>query len=196
MSTLRIENGRLVREHDGEILWIEAWGTDSLRIRASCRAAIDPMAPGALLPATPSQADIVLDGENASYRNGNIVATLRDQGRLTISDVTGKVLVAERWRNREVAGATYSALNTAGREFKPLMGDMYRVTLRLEAVDGEKLFGMGQYQDGRLDLKGSVLELAQRNSQASVPFLMSNRGYGLLWNNPAVGRASLAGPCR
>ena len=33
------------------------------------------------------------------------------------------------------------------------------------------------------------MELAQRNSQASVPFFLSSRGYGFLWNNPAVGRA-------
>ena len=51
---------------------------------------------------------------------------------------------------------------------------------------------MGQYQDGRLDLKGSRLELAHRNSQASVPFFLSNKGYGLLWNNPAIGHATFA----
>ena len=50
---------------------------------------------------------------------------------------------------------------------------------------------MGQYQQPYLNLKGCDLELAQRNSQASVPFLVSSLGYGFLWNNPAVGRAVL-----
>jgi alpha-D-xyloside xylohydrolase len=45
---------------------------------------------------------------------------------------------------------------------------------------------MGQYQQPWLDLKGCALELAQRNSQASVPFMQSSLGYGLLWNNPAI----------
>ncbi|WP_341816819.1 TIM-barrel domain-containing protein, partial [Escherichia coli] len=36
------------------------------------------------------------------------------------------------------------------------------------------------------------LELAQRNSQASVPFMLSSLGYGLLWNNPAIGEATFA----
>lgn len=40
-----------------------------------------------------------------------------------------------------------------------------------------------------LDLKGADIELAQRNSQASIPFAVSSAGYGLLWNNPAIGRA-------
>ena len=41
-----------------------------------------------------------------------------------------------------------------------------------------------------MDLKGCVLELAQRNSQISVPFMVSSLGYGMLWNNPAVGRVT------
>jgi alpha-D-xyloside xylohydrolase len=38
-------------------------------------------------------------------------------------------------------------------------------------------------------LKGSVLELAHRNSQISVPFAVSSAGYGFLWHNPAIGEA-------
>ena len=49
---------------------------------------------------------------------------------------------------------------------------------------------MGQYQQPYLNQKGCVLELAQRNSQVSIPFAVSSLGYGFLWNNPAVGKAS------
>ena len=58
-----------------------------------------------------------------------------------------------------------------------------------EAFDDEKIFGMGQYQEKNLNKKGAILELAHRNSQASVPFMVSNRGYGFFWNNPAIGTA-------
>src|SRR5699024_3086582 len=56
----------------------------------------------------------------------------------------------------------------------------------------EHLAGMGQYQQHVLDLKGSTFELAHRNSQASVPFVVSSAGYGFLWHNPAIGRATFA----
>ena len=49
---------------------------------------------------------------------------------------------------------------------------------------------MGQYQMPILDLKGTVLPLEQRNSQVSVPFVVSSKGYGMLWNNPATGEAA------
>ena len=87
---------------------------------------------------------------------------------------------------------TISALGIAGREFKPLRGDASQITVRFEAKPGEQLFGMGQYQQPNLDLAGCVLELAQRNSQASVPFVVSSHGYGFLWNIPAVGEVSFA----
>ena len=66
------------------------------------------------------------------------------------------------------------------------------MTVRFESNQSEQIFGMGQYQHEFLDLKGCTLELAQRNSQASVPFAVSSLGYGFLWNNPAIGRVTFA----
>ena len=41
-----------------------------------------------------------------------------------------------------------------------------------------------------LDLKGGTFELAHRNSQASVPFVLSSAGYGFFWHDPSIGRAT------
>ena len=85
-----------------------------------------------------------------------------------------------------------SALTIYPREFKPIIGGDYSLTARFESRPEEKIFGMGQYQHGFLNQKNCVLELAQRNSQASVPFALSSLGYGFLWNNPAIGKVALA----
>lgn len=69
-------------------------------------------------------------------------------------------------------------------------GSEYALTVRFEPNDDERIYGMGQYQHPYMDLKGCTLELAQRNSQASMPFMISSLGYGLLWNNPAVGKVT------
>ena len=74
---------------------------------------------------------------------------------------------------------------------KPIQGTGdYQLTMRFEANNDEKIFGMGQYQQPFLDMKHCTLELAHRNSQASVPFALSSQGYGFLWNNPAIGRVT------
>lgn len=73
------------------------------------------------------------------------------------------------------------------RHFKPILGGDHALTVTFEANADERLYGMGQYQQEYLDLKHCSLELAHRNSQASVPFVMSSLGYGFLWHNPSIG---------
>ena len=85
------------------------------------------------------------------------------------------------------------ALHERARSYKTREGSpSFAATVRFEAYDGEAIHGMGQYRNARYDLKGCTLEMAQRNSQITVPFLLSSRRYGFLWNNPAIGRAVFA----
>ncbi|AEO58673.1 glycoside hydrolase family 31 protein [Thermothelomyces thermophilus ATCC 42464] len=190
-------DNRLVYSYDAEKLWIEPWGPDSLRIRATQLSAMPPEDWALLPPPEPATSpEITISPDSATLTNGKIRATVSARGKLTVSDArTGTVLLEEYSRNRlDVRDPKCSALNVAAREFKavPRGGDAHHITARFESLDRqERLFGMGQYQQPLFNLKGADLELAHRNSQASVPFLLSSRGYGLLWNNPAVGRAVL-----
>ena len=72
-----------------------------------------------------------------------------------------------------------------------MAGDHFELQARFKAYDGERLYGLGQHQHGLLDQKGCVIDLVHFNTESSVPFLLSSRGYGFLWNNPAVGRVEL-----
>ncbi|SPQ26242.1 24e5b739-1751-43fb-96e3-b4c8ee2f4e49 [Thermothielavioides terrestris] len=190
------QDNRLVYAYDAEKLWIEPWGPNALRVRAT-KAREMPAEDWALLkpPATGTAARIDVSPDSACIANGKIKAVVSKLGKLTVWHAEkGELLLEEYARNRrDVRDPKCSALEVEAREFRPVPGrEDYHLTMRFESVDpAEKLFGMGQYQQPLFDLKGADLELAQRNSQASVPFLLSSRGYGLLWNNPAVGRAVL-----
>ncbi|MDU2733135.1 MAG: glycoside hydrolase family 31 protein [Mixta calida] len=198
MSELRAEQQRIIWRFDRQTLIVEPWGENSLRVRASCQPQIADT-DWALLPPGPQAAEITQDGESLSLRNGNITATLNQRGQLAFRNQRGELLLEEFWRQRTTVGigATeksqdkyISALKLDGREFRPIPGGKYQLTVRFEARRDEKIYGMGQYQQQGLDLKGCTLELAQRNSQASVPFMLSSLGYGLLWHNPAIGEAT------
>lgn len=198
MSELRAESQRLIWQFDRQTLIIEPWGENSLRVRASCQPQIVDT-DWALLPTTPLPVEITQGNEMLSLRNGNITATLNQRGQLAFYNQHGELLLEEFWRQRTTVGigATeksqdkyISALKLDGREFRPIPGGKYQLTVRFEARREEKIYGMGQYQQEGLDLKGCTLELAQRNSQASVPFMVSSLGYGLLWHNPAIGEAT------
>lgn len=184
-----------------QILRIEPWGEHSLRVRATCAPAFTDNLHALLPKNAAGESEITASAETLTLRNGNITAVLNLKGQLAFYNQRGELLLEEMWRQRSTVGIGaseksqdkyVSALKLDGREFKPLPGGKYQLTVRFESRPDEKIYGMGQYQQPWLDLKGCVLELAQRNSQASVPFMQSSLGYGLLWNNPAIGEASFA----
>lgn len=180
----------LCYRYGAERLRIEPWGENALRVRAWKQAEPDPQ-DWALLPQDGCDPVIEVREDGGSIVNGKIRAELNLIGKLTFYNQRGEVLLEEYLRDRrDMFGSTCSSLNVEAREFKPIIGGDYRLTARFISNPKEKLYGMGQYQQAFLDLKGADLELAQRNSQASVPFLLSSLGYGFLWNNPAVGRVN------
>ncbi|KAK4139457.1 glycosyl hydrolases family 31-domain-containing protein [Dichotomopilus funicola] len=186
------QDNRLIYAYDAEKLWIEPWGQNSLRIRAT-KVRSMPSEDWALQAQPKTEVQIKISDDSASMVNGNIKATITKAGKLNVWNSKGELLLEEYTRNRrDVLDPKCSAIEVEAREFKPIPGGDYHLTLRLESVDpAEKLHGMGQYQQSLFDLKGADLEMAHRNSQASVPFLLSSLGYGLLWNNPSIGRAVL-----
>jgi alpha-D-xyloside xylohydrolase len=97
------------------------------------------------------------------------------------------VLLEELWIDKKVNNADI----LKARNYKSVSSNLYRIQVYFKAYEGERFYGMGQYANGYLNLKGCVLELAQKNTQISIPFLVSTRGYGFIWNNPAIGRAEL-----
>ena len=197
------EQGALVCRRQGETLRIEPWGKDALRIRATMYPAFSGR-DWALSEPVPASAGSVVFGEEslregdgsfrkyplASVSNGRLTATVNHAGVISFFR-DGRLFLREYYRNYGGSVTREShCLKTVSRDWSPYVGGDYRLTVRFEANDGEKLFGMGQYQQPYMDLKGCVLELAQKNSQTSVPFCVSSLGYGMLWNNPAVGKVA------
>jgi alpha-D-xyloside xylohydrolase len=196
MSRFKQEKNRLIYHYDAEEVRIEAWGKNSLRIRATKQPAMSE-ANWALLihdkitPYDTSQFQITVSESGGSIVNGNIRAEINAYGCITVFNDKNKKILEEYSRNRrDITSAKCSALEIEAREFKPILGGDYHLTVRFESLDpSEKIYGMGQYQQSQLNLKGMDIELAHRNSQASVPFAVSSLGYGFLWNNPGIGRA-------
>jgi alpha-D-xyloside xylohydrolase len=168
---------------DNELLEIEPWGPDGIRVRATRLPEIKQDWISALLPQEGPQPEIEISETGGSLRNGSILAKITALGELSFVNVkTGTVLLREQAIHR---------LSIPARHYQDRKGDLFHLDVCFEAYEGEHLYGLGQHQHGRLDQKGCVVELIQRNTEVSIPFLLSSRGYGFLWNNPAVGRVEL-----
>ncbi len=195
------KNNTLIAKHNGETLRIEAWGENSLRVRAVMDPEMYDENWALSEPIKISRADVEIAEEKhwvgngswdtvpiASITNGHLKAVVNFAGVITFYR-DDKMILREYFRNYDGTLSKESrCLKFISREWKGVIGGSeYQLSVRFESNDGEKIFGMGQYQQKYMDLKGCTLELAQRNSQVSVPFLVSSLGYGMLWNNPAVG---------
>lgn len=179
-------NGSLLFRENGETVMITPWGENSLRIRSTILSDIEDGSV-ALLEPVKTNAVIQIDNADdmhASIENGKIKADLTVQPwghalQITFLNHRGEVLL------QEIPNG--GALTLKARHFKPLPGGSFRLKASFNANPAEKIYGMGQYQQETFDLKGCNLELAHRNSQASIPFYISNLGYGFLWHNAAIG---------
>lgn len=185
------QDDKIMFHYDAESMVIEPWGENSVRVRATKMADMpDENWALQMVPVRP-QVAITEDENGMVMVNGKLKVCVTKVGKITMYNQQGRLLLEEYWRNRrDVTDHKCSAIEVEAREFRPNVGGDYHLTMRFESVDShEKIYGMGQYQQPFLNLKGTDLELAHRNSQASVPFAVSSLGYGLLWNNPGVGRA-------
>ena len=64
------------------------------------------------------------------------------------------------------------------------------------STDDEAFYGLGQHQAGELDHKGRREELYQYNTKISVPFVLSNKGYGILFDAYSYSRWGSTEPYR
>jgi alpha-D-xyloside xylohydrolase len=180
-STIDIDGDALVRQCGHELLRVEPWGSDSVRVRVSL-GPTNPE-PGALLGKPARVGEATIDDRGGRLVVGALTVELAPAGMLRFTRTAdGTELLAEDPIHFWWPGS---------RNFSSPANGYYKIEQRFRAYDGERLYGLGQHQHGRLDQKGIVIDLEQRNAEVCIPFLVSSRGYGLLWNNPAVGRVEL-----
>ena len=151
---LKIENEKLIFHHDAEEVWIEPWGLNAFRIRATKEYRM-PDEDWALCTKGNASSEIRYTEQGAEIVNGKIRAEITNLGKIMIYHSDGRLLLEEYCRNRiDITDKKCSAIKVEAREFKPILGGDYHLTMRFESVDkNEKIYGMGQYQQPYLDLK-------------------------------------------
>ncbi len=161
---------------------IETWGPHSLRVRSTLRASFEDKI-GALLPQSPETPRMEQRGEEHWLFHGGISVRVDAAGRIAFFRKVGQDPV--------LSEPPVEILHPEARAQIPAEGNLNRLEVRFEAHDNEAFYGLGQHRHGRLNQKGCVLDLAHRNCEISIPFLLSSRGYGFLWNHPGTGRVEL-----
>jgi alpha-D-xyloside xylohydrolase len=95
---------------------------------------------------------------------------------VSFADANGHPVLSEASGSRTVYPATVQGEST------------YHIQQKWKANPDESLYGLGQMQLGITDIKGYDLDLWQHNTNVVVPFLVSSKGYGILWDNTSFTR--------
>ena len=107
-----------------------------------------------------------------SSAKGNLRAVVNTRsGHITFKDSKGNTILSEVAGKRFVEAGKTGELNSLS------------VSQSFRTEPDEFLFGTGQFQDGYLNIRGLTRHLTQVNTQISIPMIISNKGYGILWNN-------------
>ncbi len=116
------------------------------------------------------------DAKAASMKTARLEVIVQiERGNLSFRTVGGESLLNEG--------------NSIPRTYEPveLNGDhTYRVTDRFSPTVSEAFYGLGQHQSGLFNYRGATVELGQNNTDVAIPFLVSSKGYALMWNTAAL----------
>jgi alpha-D-xyloside xylohydrolase len=99
-------------------------------------------------------------------------------GAVTFRDASGKKILAEK--------------QPYGRQFQPTVFEgkrYYALTQTFQSTADDAWYGLGQHQDGIINYKDQQVTFFQNNTEVAIPFLISSKNYGILWDNYSLTRA-------
>ncbi len=99
-------------------------------------------------------------------------------GAVAFANNKGQPIVSERISN--------------GRSIIPAMYEgeqLFAVKQVFETSTNDAYYGLGQHQDDVWNYKGQQVIFFQNNTEVAVPFLVSVKNYGILWDNYSYSRA-------
>ena len=129
------------------------------------------------------------DATRVTVKTQRVMAVVsKENGRIQFFDANGKVLLQEA-----AQGKTFQEFRVPEREIgsgTPTEEQKRGLTWRMlfDSPADEAFYGLGQHQSEELNMKGKNEDLFQYNTKVSVPFVVSNKNYGLLWDSYAYCR--------
>jgi alpha-D-xyloside xylohydrolase len=206
---------RLEIDRKGETIVLEPYAPNILRVTLSLKQDPAVAAPGYGFVAAPAASGwTASETEKAQvYSSSRIVATVEknlppteaplqtqvDIGKyfngsapgahITLRTPEGKTLVEMTGWSQAVPNAKDGTAEVA-RDRRPGDAEFYTVGATFASPDDEHYYGLGQNHEGFLDHRGHAVRcwndyLATAAPSTCVPFLVTNKGYGLVWDNPS-----------
>ncbi|MDE3144261.1 MAG: DUF4968 domain-containing protein [Bacteroidota bacterium] len=96
-------------------------------------------------------------------------------GKIVFTDKNGNILLAEKDKGAK-------KFNLFVAEGQPL----FHIKQTFASNNDDAFYGLGQHQNGLMNYKDQQVDLSQYNTDVAVPFLVTNKHYGILWDNYSI----------
>src|ERR1019366_6296018 len=189
IQTVKAQNTNFEKLDNGIIIYISNHERNSTRA-VQLEVVTDKIIHAIKSPQLPLQADtslmilknelktkfsVVKTSDNITLLTGLIKAVVSlKSGLISFTDLNGNKLLKE---------------DNNVKNFKPVSidaGRSWEVQQSFSTAIDEAFYGLGQHQQGLMNYKGNVVTLLQNNTEVAIPFLVSNKNYGILWDNYSI----------
>ena len=187
----RTPSGVVVTPQEGPArrVRLEVYGPETIRVTATEDADLD-LPPSLMVTAQPSTStpfEVREQDGKLLLRTAEASAEVSlETGAVRFLDEEGREVLAERPDSR--------VLNPVVVEDQEGQHRFLATRQVWESPADEAFYGLGQHQQGVMNYKGHDVTLAQHNMDVGVPFVVSTRNYGVLWDNNSITRFGDARP--
>jgi alpha-D-xyloside xylohydrolase len=180
-----MSDGMVVTVHpnkstDAKHIRLQVMGDQLIRVSATNENRFSDRKSLIIVPQTAEQTQFSVEKTEGSVAlaTSKVKATVNTStGEVVFTDLQGKVLLAEN----KGGGKSFTPIEVEGKK-------EYSIRQVFESPEDEAFFGLGQHHSGEFNYKGKNEELYQYNSKVSLPFIVSNKGYGILWDSYSLSR--------
>jgi len=178
-----VENGVVVKSDEMNVK-VQFFADSVVRVVKWLPEGTDAKESLIVLPRDLAKVDVVVDqADQRLTLESSALKVVLDLQQHTLSyfDKAGRLLLSE-----------------AGQSIYPvkgIAGEAHAFSLQQDFVPGENegIYGMGQHQDGFMNYRGHSILISQSNTEAMASFLISNKPWGVLWDNTSLSKLDATG---
>ena len=174
-----------------KVICLEVMNDNIIRVRATSESVLPVKKPSLMIVPQTAPAKntytVSEDEQSVKVKAKNVTAVVnKATGAIVFFDATGKQLLKEakdgkKFQNFTVPEREYGVRNIGGVTEEMKHGLTWQMLF--DSPSDEAFYGLGQHQSEEFNMKGKNEDLFQYNTKVSIPFVLSNKNYGILWDS-------------
>lgn len=168
-----------------KIVRLQVINDNIIRVQATCEDALPGKRSLIIVEQkTAVKPGVTEDASAVTVKAKNVQAVVdKLTGGVTFYDASGRQLLKEAKRGKTFAPFVVPEREIGIGTLTPAQRNGLSWHALFDSPADEAFYGLGQHQSEELNMKGKNEDLFQYNTKVSVPFVLSNKNYGLLWDS-------------